>query len=540
MAEPAAIPRHLLDTVPGLRQLALLMGVAAAVAAAVWLVIWSQGSSHTMLYGQLSDRDAAAVREALTAAGIDNRIDPATGAVLVADDRLHEARLELAAKGLPQGDGLGLEMLQQDPGFGTSQFMETARYQVALETELARTITRVQGVQAARVHLALPKSSVFVRDRRPPSASVLLQLYPGRRLDSGQVAAIVHLVASSVPELEAKQVTVVDQAGGLLSSPDSGDAMAASARQLEYQREVEERHRRRIEDLLSPLVGPAAVRAGVTADIDFTVVERTSEDFDPDQQVVRSEQTSTDQRLAGDLAQGIPGALSNQPPQTSPAPPAAQQQAAAQPAQPAATAQRATRNYEIGRVISHTRAPVGVVRRLSVAVILDNRAPAAGAAAKPYTREELERFTSIVKEAVGFDAARGDRVEVVNASFATPPAGDMEAGVPLLQSPLLRTVARQAVGAGLVVLLAFVVLRPLMRSLTRSALAAPGAGAGIGEVSGDRVTLTGAATGAAATGAVVAAGAGSYDQQVAAARSLVGQDPRRAAELVKEWVAADG
>lgn len=538
MAEPASIPRHLLDSVPGLRQLVLLVGVAAAVAAAVWLVIWSQGSSHTMLYGQLSDRDAAAVRDALTAAGIDNRIDPATGAVLVADDRLHEARLALASKGLPQGDGLGLEMLQQDPGFGTSQFMETARYQVALETELARTITRVQGVQAARVHLALPKSSVFVRDRRPPSASVLLQLYPGRRLDSGQVAAIVHLVASSVPELEAKQVTVVDQAGGLLSSPESGDAMAVSARQLEYQREVEERHRRRIEDLLSPLVGPAAVRAGVTADIDFTVVERTSEDFDPDQQVVRSEQTSTDQRLAGDLAQGIPGALSNQPPQTSPAPPAAQQQPSAQPAQPVATAQRATRNYEIGRVISHTRAPVGVVRRLSVAVILDNRAPAAGAAAKPYTREELARFTTIVKEAVGFDAARGDRVEVVNASFANAAAGDMEAGLPLLQNPLLRTIARQAVGAGLVVLLAFVVLRPLMRSLTRSALPVPATGAGIGEVGADRVTLTGA--GAAATGAVIATGAGSYDQQVAAARSLVGQDPRRAAELVKEWVAADG
>ena len=541
MAEPAVMPRHLLDSVPGLRQLALLLGVAAAVAVAVWLVIWSQGTSYTTLYGQLSDRDAAAVRDALTAAGIDNRIDSATGAVLVAQDRVHDARLQLAGKGLPQGDGLGLEMLQQDPGLGTSQFMETARYQVALETELARTITRVQGVQAARVHLALPKSSVFVRDRRPPSASVLLQLYPGRRLDSGQVAAILHLVASSVPELEAKQVTIVDQAGALLSSPGSGDALEVSARQLEYQREVEERHRRRIEDLLSPLVGPAAVRAGVTADIDFTVTERTSEDFDPAQQVVRSEQTSSDQRLAGDLAQGIPGALSNQPPQTSPAPPAAQQQPAAQPAQPAATAQRATRNYEIDRVISHTRAPVGVVRRLSVAVILDNRAPAAGAAAKPYTKEELARFTTIVKEAVGFDAVRGDRVEVVNASFASPPAEGMESGVPMLQNPLLRTLARQAVGAGLVVLLAFFVLRPLMKSLTRAALPAPAAGGGIGEVSSDRVTLTGtAAGGAGAAGAVVPAGAASYDQQVAAARSLVGQDPRRAAELVKEWVAADG
>ena len=270
MAEAVLVQRSILDTVPGLRQLILLVGVAVAVAAAVWLVIWSQGTNYTTLYGQLSDRDAAAVRDALTASGIENRIDPASGAVLVRDDKLHEARLKLAAQGLPQGDGLGVEMLQQDPGFGTSQFMETARYQLALETELARTITKVQGVQGARVHLALPKPSVFVRDRRLATASVLLQLYPGRRLDSGQVAAIVHLVASSVPDLEAKQVTVINQAGGLLSSPENGDEMAVSAKQLEYQREVEDRYRRRIEDLLAPLVGAAAVRAGVTADLDFT------------------------------------------------------------------------------------------------------------------------------------------------------------------------------------------------------------------------------------------------------------------------------
>lgn len=537
MAEAALVPRNVLDTVPGLRQLMLLVGVAVAVAVAVWLVIWSQGTQYTTLYGQLSDRDAAAVRDALTASGIENRIDPASGAVLVRDDKLHEARLKLAAQGLPQGDGLGIELLQQEQGFGTSQFMETARYQIALETELARTIAKVQGVQGARVHLALPKQSVFVRDRRPASASVLLQLYPGRRLDSGQVAAVVHLVASSVPELEAKQVTVVDQAGALLSSPDSEDGMAASEKQLEYQRGVEERYRRRIEDLLSPLVGPAAVRAGVTADVDFTATESTSEDFDPQQQVVRSEQTSSDQRLAGDLAQGIPGALSNQPPQTSPAPPAAQQQPAPQPAQPAATAQRATRNYEIDRVISHTRSPVGVVRRLSVAVILDNRVPAAGAAPKPYTKEELARFTTIVKEAVGFDSQRGDRVEVVNASFAIPAKEDAVSGAPIWENPLVRTLGRQAIGAVLVVLLAFVVLRPLMSSLTRSAVPVHVGAAGLGDVGADRITLTG---GGAGGGAVVAASASNYDQQVAAARSLVGQDPRRAAELVKEWVSADG
>jgi flagellar M-ring protein FliF len=545
MAEVTLVQRNILDTVPGLRQLVLLVGVAAAVAAAVWFVFWSQGGSYTTLYSQLSDRDAAAVRDALTAAGIENRIDPATGAVMVADDKLREARMSLATQGLPQGDGLGVEMLQQDPALGTSQFMETARYQLALETELARTIVKVQGVQGARVHLALPKSSVFLRDRRPPSASVLLQLYPGRRLDPGQVAAVVHLVASSVPELEAQQVTVVDQTGKLLSSAGDGDEMSASAKQLEFQREVEDRYRRRIEDLLTPLVGAGAVRAGVTADIDFTVTERTAEDFDPQQQVVRSEQTSTDQRLAGDVAQGIPGALSNQPPQTTPAPPAAQQQPAQNPAQPVATSERATRNFEIDRVISHTRVPFGEVRRLNVAVIVDNRAAAAPAPAaagapaptpaapKPYTDEELARFTTIVKEAVGFDSQRGDSVEVVNAPFTARPDVAAAEAAPFWESPLLRSIGRQGIALAMVALLAFVVVRPLMRSLMRVPVpVAPPA-----ELAGDRVSLSGPGAG---TAAQPEAAQSPFDQQVSNARSLVGRDPRRAADVVKEWVMADG
>lgn len=552
MADAATLPaRSLVDTVPGLRQLSLLVGVAAAVAAAVWLVLWSQGPNYSMLYGQLSDRDAAAVVQALSAAGIPHRLEPGSGAVLVPAERLHDARLQLAADGLPQGDGLGIEMLRDQAGFGTSQFMESARYQHALETELARTIVRVQGVQAARVHLALPKQSVFVRDRRRASASVMLQLYAGRRLDPGQVSAIVHLVASSVPELEAEQVTVVDQNGTLLSSPQEGDELAATGRQLDYQRQLEDRYERRIEELLTPLVGAGRVRAGVSADVDFTVAERTREDYDREQQVVRSEQTSAESRPAGDLALGIPGALSNQPPETSPAPPAAAQQAgaarragaaeqavAAEP--PTATSERATRNYEIGRTISHVREPTGSVRRLSVAVILDNKPASAGAAeadvAAPgvaYSAEELDRFTSIVKEAVGFDEARGDRVQVINTGF-TPVAGLDEAeSAPVWKSPALWSFGRQALGAGLVLVLAFVVLRPLMRSIAGGvaggALVAVGGTAGVPELAQDRVTLS--------------RGGGpapNYEQQVAAARSLIGQDARRAADVVKDWVTADG
>jgi flagellar M-ring protein FliF len=546
MADAATLPaRSLADTVPGLRQLSLLVGVAGAVAAAVWLVLWSQGPNYSMLYGQLSDRDAAAVVQSLSAAGIPNKLDPASGAVLVVADRLHDARLKLAGEGLPQGDGLGIEMLREQEGFGTSQFMESARYQHALETELSRTIVRVQGVQSARVHLALPKQSVFVRDRRRASASVMLQLYAGRRLDPAQVSAIVHLVASSVPELEAEQVTVVDQNGTLLSSPKGGDDLAATARQLDYQRQLEERYERRIEELLSPLVGVGRVRAGVTADVDFTIAERTSEDYDPGQQVVRSEQTSADSRPAGDLALGIPGALSNQPPATTPAPPAAAQQAAAAEeaaaAGPqAATSQRATRNYEIDRIISHVREPTGSVRRLSVAVILDNKPAPAGAAEADvpaagvaWSAEEIERFTSIVREAVGFDEARGDRVQVINAGFTPgPELGEVEAP-PVWKSPALWSMGRQALGAALVLVLAFVVLRPLMKSLTGGAaggaLVPVGGTAGVPDVGQDRVTLSRGG-----------APAPNYEQQVAAARSLIGQDPRRAADVVKDWVTTDG
>ena len=536
MAEAATLPaRSVIDSVPGLRQLSLLVGVAVAVAAAVWLVLWSQGPNYSMLYGQLSDRDAAEVVQALSAAGIPHRLEPGSGAVLVPAERLHDARLRLAGQGLPQGDGLGIEMLRNQEGFGTSQFMESARYQHALETELSRTIGRVQGVQHVRVHLALPKQSVFVRDRRRASASVLLQLYAGRRLDPGQVSAIVHLVASSVPELEASQATVVDQNGTLLSSPKSGDELAASARQLDYQRQLEDRYERRIEELLTPLVGLGRIRAGVSADVDFTVAERTREDFDREQQIVRSEQTSAEARPAGDLALGIPGALSNQPPQTSPAPPAAAQQP--EPAAAAvATNQRATRNYEIGRTITHVREPSGSIRRLTVAVIVDDKPAAegaAGGAATGYTAEELERLAAIVREAIGFDEARGDRVQVINASFTPAPAAEAGEAAGVLQNPALWSIGRQALGAALVLVLAFVVLRPLMKSITApattgGALVPLAGGAGVPDLAQDRVTLS---RGGAAP---------NYEQQVAAARSLIGQDPRGAAAGGKDGVTADG
>ncbi len=374
MADIVPAPaRGLADAAPIVKQVGLLAGVAAAVAAAIWLVIWSQGQNYTVLYGQLSERESGQVMDALTAAGIEYKLSP-SGAVSVPESKVQEARIRLASQGLPQSDAMGIEMIQKDSALGTSSMMETARYQSVLETELARTIIKVQGVQNARVHLAMPKPSVFLRDSHRATASVMLQLYPGRLLDPGQVSAIVHLVASSVPELGPNDVTVVDQAGSLLSSPDDNSEAAISNRQLEYTHKLEESYRHRIVELLEPLVGAGRVRATVTADVDFTVQEETRENYDPQKTAVRSEQTSNETRKAGDGVEGIPGALSNQPPGTSGAPviagatptpgspgqAAAPGQATAASSGPTSSAQRSTRNFEVDRTLAYIKEPVGI------------------------------------------------------------------------------------------------------------------------------------------------------------------------------------
>src|ERR1700759_468164 len=402
---PAAPPRGLAD-IPGIKQVGLLAGVAAAIAAAIWLVLWSQGQNYTVLYGQLSERESGQVMDALTAAGIEFKLSP-SGAVSVPESKVQEARIRLASQGLPQSDAMGIEMIQKDSPLGTSSMMETARYQSVLETELARTIIKVQGVQSARVHLAIPKPSVFLRDAHKATASVMLQLYPGRRLEPGQVAAIVHLVASSVPELSASDVTLVDQAGSLLNSPDENAEGAISSKQFEQTRKIEETLQRRIVELREPMLGPGRVRATVTADMDYTVTEETHENYDPQKTAVRSEQTMNEMRKSGDGAEGIPGALSNQPPGTSGAPiipgaatpgnPVPPGTATASSTSPTSNSQRATRNFEVDRTLQYVKQPVGVLKRLSVGVVLDDwqKTDEAGkTTTTPMTDEDIKRFTT--------------------------------------------------------------------------------------------------------------------------------------------------
>src|SRR6202522_1720217 len=459
MADIVPAPPRSIADIPGLKQAGLLIGVAAAVAVAIWLVMWSQGQNYSVLYGQLSERESGQVMDALTAAGIEYKLSP-SGAVSVPESKVQEARIRLATQGLPQSDSMGIEMIQKESTLGASSMMESARYQSVLETELARTIVKVQGVQSARVHLALPKASVFVRDARKATASVLLQLYPGRRLEPGQVAAIVHLVASSVPELAASDVTLVDQSGTLLNSPDENAEQAASTRQFEYTRKLEESYQQRIIDLLEPIIGPGRVRATVTADMDFTVTEETRENYDPQKTAVRSEQTSTEQRRGGDGTEGIPGALSNEPPGTSGAPslagaaapgnaaPGAAQSTAAASG-PSSSAQRSTRNFEVDRTLSYVKQPVGVLKRLNVGVVLDNWQKV-GADGKVTTTTmsdaDIKRFSQLVRESIGLKDDRGDQLNVLNQAFKNNAPPEPVDGPPLWESPWVAQLANKIVG----------------------------------------------------------------------------------------------
>lgn len=544
-AEAAALPRPSLIP-PGLKPLATLLGIAAAVAAGVGIVLWSKEPTYSLLYGNLGQQDAAQIAQALDTNGIPYKLE-GSGAITVPADRVHDARLKLAGQGLPEGDG-GFAVMSKDPGFGVSQFMEGARYQHALETELARTITNLQAVEGARVHLALPRQSAFVRDRRQPTASVFLQMKPGRRLESEQVTAIVNLVASSIPELEAKQVTVVDQQGRLLSSPEVNSEVAERDKQMEIARAMEERYTQRVEQLLAPLVGPGRVRAQVVADVEMSSTEEAREQYRPESQIIRSEQTAEETSRNGAAgSQGVPGALTNQPPAPGVAlPPGVSaptaQSAAIDPANPNAgatatppdnTSKQATRNYEIDRTVAYTKLPAGRLKRLTVAVLVDNLRTTAedGTVTETsLTPEQLENMTRLVKDAVGFSESRGDSVNVVNASFRgeTKPEEFAADKIPLWEQPLMRDIAKLV--AALIVLLVLVlsVLRPLVRGL----LAAPRPMQPLQALPSQATALPNSANEGHP-------GVLDYDGQVAAARSLVNQDAARVAQVVKTWVGND-
>jgi flagellar M-ring protein FliF len=494
--------------------------------------------------------------EALQQHQIPFQIDQQTGTLLVPASQVHEARLKLASQGLPQGTVDGFEMLDQKSGFGVSQFMENARYQRALEGELAHSIMSIGAVKNARVHLALPKETVFVRNRQAPTASVLVQLHTGRVLDKGQVAAIVHLVSSSVPKLSADQVSVIDQAGNLLTHSKRDNGLGLSLDQLDYTRRLEDRYMQRIEDILTPILGMGRVRAQVSLDVDFTVSEETAERYDPKQApgMTRSERVLEETNARGQ-GMGIPGALSNQPPGAATVPEQATGQAQdgnnAQNNQTQRQRKELTRNYELDKRISHTRNAPGQVQRISVAVVLDDRmvADAAGAFTRtPLTPDELERMTALVKEAVGFNADRGDTVNVVNATFAASPFA--ENPLPFWQEIWFLELVKWAILGLLALLVLLMVVRPLVRRLLtamdrvgekQGAKKSDTSASGLpqledqaleGLLEEDQVELTGG-------GNVPRLGSSlqELDKHIKLARALVAEDPKRTVQVIKHWIA---
>jgi flagellar M-ring protein FliF len=536
----------------GIKPLLMLIGVAAAVAAGVSVVLWSQGPSYSLLFGNLSEADKAQVMTSLEQAGIKARLDPASGAVQVPSESVAEARMKLAAKGLPEAGGYSL--MDKDPGFGVSQFMESARYQHAVETELGRTIASLKQVEGARVHLAVPQQSAFVRDRRQATASVFLQLKAGRRLEHEQVSSIINLVASSVPELDSKQVTVIDSQGRLLSSPEKDGESAQREQQMEATRRLEEDYAQRIESLLAPLLGNGRVRAQVVAQVDTAATEEAREQYRPESQILRSEQTNEESNRQGAAASGVPGALTNQPPQggvagqpsntvqsgaTAPGAPLTPATAATS-STPENSTKQATRNYEIDRTVAYTKNPGGKLQRLSVAVLVDNlrSTDKDGAVTEtPISDEQLERLKTLVKDAVGFDEKRGDTVSVINQQFLNNPVDVPEIDkVPLMEQPMVRDMARLGAGVLLVTLLLVFVVRPLIRNLTANSrqivMPAPGVAAlpvpaalPVADASPARLPLPMPGV--------------PFEQQLEQAKSIVIQDPPRVAQVLKEWVQND-
>jgi flagellar M-ring protein FliF len=533
---------------PIMKQLGFLLAIAASIALGGYVFMWSMSPNYQVLFSGMQPKEASEVVSILQSSGVKYKLDPSTGQLLVPASKIQSLRLKLAAEGLPRSAAPGMDILNEDQGFGTSQFVERARYQKALEEELARSIMGIQNVRSARVHLATPKQSVFVRERKAATASVVVNLYAGRNLEQGQVAAITHMVASSVPNMESANVNVVDQRGNLLTQPERDKGITMSNNQFQYTQKLEKLYISRIEDILSPIVGIGGVRAQVVAEVDFTVTEQTHESYNPDMAVLRSEQLREESRTGGRGAFGIPGALSNQPPGavstrveenlvdrdgesiSTDVPVVA----------PSNNSKSLTRNFELDRTISHTRVAPGSVRKLSVAVLVDEHRSvddSGTSVSTPLTESEMTRINALVMDAIGFSKARGDTLNIVNAAFLVPDSVEALPEIPLWQQPWVWDVVKQGLGGLVILFLILGVIRPAFKDLNKVSATSAQAMAAAG-----MLTEQGAAVAASKKGPefeALATGAGNLEGQLNDVRSLVQQDPALVAQVVKNWAASE-
>ena len=514
-----------------MKQIAFLLAIAASIAVGGYVLMWSQTPNYQVLFGDLQAKEYSEIVVILQQTNVDYKINHSSGAVMVPASKVQMLRMSLAAEGIPRSAPQGMEMLNQDQGFGTSQFIERARYQRAMEEELSRSISEIYNVRSARVHLAVPKQSVFVRERKPPSASVVVNLYSGRNLEPGQVAAVTHMVASSVPNLSNKDVTIVDQKGNLLTGTDRDQGLAMSDTQMKYTQKLEQNYIRRIESILSPIVGLNGVRAQVVAEVDFTMTEQTHESYNPDTVVMRSEQLQEQSRTgsAGE-ALGIPGALSNQPPVAGITAETAVESENTTRVTPGSSSKQSTRNFELDRTISHTRVAPGSVRKLSVAVLIDEHRTVGSDETTPLSEGEMTRINALIMDAIGFNQARGDSLNVVNAAFLSVPEQEALPEVPIWEQAWVWDIAKQALGGLLIMFLIIGVIRPAFRDLNKIHVD-PEAEAAVQSLL--------AAQSSRGSDDRIVSGAEDLEGQLNNVRSLVQQDPALVAQVVKNWTASE-
>ena len=519
-------------------KLSLALGIVALAGVVLAMLLWSSKGDFKVLYANLSDKDGGAVIAQLSQLNVPYRMSEGGAAILVPAAQVHDLRLKLATAGLPKGSVSGYELMDS-ARFGQTQFQERLTAQRGLEGELTRSITSMAAVQNARVHLALPNQNGFFREQQKPSASVLLTLHPGRTLERAQVAGIVHLVSSSVPELDPKGVSVLDQTGALLTGGrDGSPAAGLDAQQLQYVNQLESGYSKRIFELLEPIVGRDNLRATVAADVDFSQTEATSEEFKPNQGAdaniaIRSQQTSEQTGSTGAAPSGVPGAASNQPPvpATAPLTGAAQPLQAAQGGAAGSSGRReATTNYEVDKTVRVTRNATGNIKRLNAAVVVNHRSvtDAKGKTTQvALTSDEVEKLTALVKESIGFKQDRGDSVKVINTPFRVETVTRVD--VPLWKQPelidMLRAAAVPAALAVVALLLFFGMVRPALRVALAPPPPAPAAAPGskLTAVVDDVQQLP-------------ALPAPKRSEHLAGARALAKDNPAAVAGIVRDWV----
>lgn len=521
------------------RQIALMLVLAASVALGTSVVLWSRDSNFTVLYSDLESSDTAEIVTALDQAGLKYRIEPGIGYLSVPEEELQETRLHLAGLGLPRSATNGFDVLSESPALGTSNFIEQARYNRALEQELVKTIKLIRGVRDARVHISIPKQTSFLRSSSKPGASVMLDLLGTQSISDTQIAGVAHLVASSVAGLTTDNVSIVDQKGNLLSSEDS-DQLNSSNEQMKYTRELEQEYTQRIVTLLGPVVGDGNIRAQVTADIDFTVIETTAENYNPATSVIRSEQTA--EESSGTATPPQPGDLSLTPPILA--------SAVEQPANPqmesTSTRSNATRNYEIDKSVSYTKTVPGSVKRLSVAVLVDLNTPvnataegeAVPAEDPQIQAEKIARLTQLVKDSIGYNEARGDSVNIISERFSQIEESAEPEALPFWQAEWIPSAVKQLAASVVVILLIFAVIKPALKSVVvptarTQNLAIAGYPTATGQ--GNDVQRLPEAEHVKRSNPARSA----YDENLALAQNLVQNEPARAARMIKEWVNND-